>query len=519
MKIPVTLDKREVFYLSILVLTFLSIYFLVFDAKMDTGGDNYEYLNYAKSIATGHGYSSPYSSQYEPVNWYPPGYSTMLGLLMTVFGTNILLFKLLNGFFLCASLVLFYFIIKKLTSNNLLAFAVNFYLIFNIGLLKFGYIIMSEIPYLFLTMLALFSLTHFDNLIKDKVWNKALIATIISVALAYYFRGIGLSLVAAVGVYFLLQKEWKSLAVYTGGIVLIHLPYMIRNMVYGLNGRYTEALLQVNPWKPESEQVYSFASFLDKLLSNFVWEILNVYPKMILPIRQLRSIGETQMLILGAMFLLVSLTGIVLIKKKYRYLFLSFYLFNLLIVLLYHSGNDFRYLIPLIPLMVFGFMNALNELLNKVKAKQQALAILIVIGGILMIPRMYEFHVMSKREHHEKFKTFIEMANFIKSLGFSNITVATRKPGILHYYSGAYVHRYKFSPNSDEVMIDLVESNVDFVFFDALGYGSNYNYLLPALREYKEHFRVIKRIDKPRGLLLQFNRMKVRKIMKKKGLL
>ncbi len=513
------LEKREIYLLIVLILTFVSIYMLVFDSKMDIGGDNFEYLNYAKSISTGHGYASPYSSKYEPVNWYPPGYSVLLGMLMTVFGTNIILFKVLNGFFLCGSLVLFYFIVKKLTSNYLLAFAVNFYLIFNIGLLKFGYIIMSEIPYLFLTMFALFFLTHYDNIVQKRFWNKTLLATILSVALAYYFRGIGLSLVAAVGVYFFLGKEWKTLAIYSGGVILLHLPYQIRNMIHGLNGRYIEALLQVNPWQPESEQVSSFSSFLDKLISNFTLEILNVYPKMILPIRQLREFGENQMLILGAVFLLVSLTGIILTDKRYRYLFLSFYLFNLFIVLLYHSGNDFRYLIPLIPLMVFGFLNALNELINKIRVRQQAVAILIVIGGLMMVPRMYEFHIIAKREYHDKFKTFIEIAEHIKSLGYSNITIATRKPGILHYYSGAYVHRYKFSPDSDEVMVDLVNNNVDFVFFDALGYGSNYNYLLPALREYQNHFRVLKRIDKPRTLLLQFDRMKVKKIMEKKGML
>lgn len=516
---PINLEKRETFLLIALIITFVSIYMLVFDSKMDTGGDNFEYLNYAKSMATGHGYSSPYTSQYQPVNWYPPGYSTLLGLLITVFGTNILLFKLLNGFFLCISLVLFYFIVKKLTSNYLLAFAVNFYLIFNIGLLKFGYIIMSEIPYLFLTMVALFFLTHYDNRVKERAWNKALLATILSVALAYYFRGIGLSLVAAVGVCFLLGKEWKTLGIYSGGVILLHLPYQIRNMIHGLNGRYVDALLQVNPWRPESEQVSSFSSFLDKLISNFTLEILNVYPKMILPIPQLRELGENQMLILGAVFLLVSLAGIILIDKRYRYLFLSFYLFNLLIVLLYHSGNDFRYLIPLIPVMVFGFLNTINELINKIRIRQQVVSMLIVIGGLIMIPRMYEFHVMSKLEHHEKFKTFVEMAEHIKSLGYSNITVATRKPGILHYYSGAYVHRYKFSLDPDELMADLVKNNVDFVFFDALGYGSNYFYLLPALKEYQKHFRVLKRINKPRTLLLQFDRMKVKKIMEKKGML
>ncbi|MEP3389802.1 MAG: hypothetical protein ABJO02_16550 [Reichenbachiella sp.] len=516
---PITLEKRERFYLFVLVVAFVSIYLLVFDAKMDTGGDNFEYLNYAKSISTGHGYSSPYSSKYEPVNWFPPGYSTMLGLLMTVFGTNILLFKLLNGFFLFASLILFYFIIKKLTSNYLLAFAVNFYLIFNIGLLKFGYIIMSEIPYLFLTMLALFFLTHYDNVVKNKIWNKALFATVLSVAIAYYFRGIGLSLVAAVAVFFLLKKEWRTLAIYVGGVVLIHLPYFIRNTIHGLNGRYVNALLQINPWRPETGQVDSLGSFVDKLVANFTNEILMVFPKMILPIYQLREIGETQMLILGAAFLIVSLTGIFLINKKYRYLFISFYLFNLLIVLLYHSGNDFRYLIPLIPLMVFGFLNALNEGVNQIRERQQAVAIVIVIVGVMMVPRMYEFHIMSKRAYHEKFQTFVDMAEHIKSLGYSNITVATRKPGMLHFYSGAYVHRYKFSPNSDEVMADMVENNVDFVFFDALGYGSNYEYLLPALKEYRAHFRAVKTIDEPRAVLLQFDRMKMKAILKKKGLL
>ena len=86
-------NNRNIIYPLILIIVFASSYNYVFDKKPDKSGDNYNYINYASSILEGNGYASPYTPKHKPTNWFPPGYSSLLALVMLFFGKNIIAFK------------------------------------------------------------------------------------------------------------------------------------------------------------------------------------------------------------------------------------------------------------------------------------------------------------------------------------------------------------------------------------------------------------------------------------------
>ena len=95
-------------YIAIIIFAFIAVYYYIFDSKLDLNGDNFNYLNYAKSIMIGNGYSSPYNADYPHTNWYPPGYSTILAIAMLSVGENVILLKIINGLFFLGSILLFY---------------------------------------------------------------------------------------------------------------------------------------------------------------------------------------------------------------------------------------------------------------------------------------------------------------------------------------------------------------------------------------------------------------------------
>ena len=89
-------NYTHLIYQSTLILIFIISYIYVFDVKLDLNGDNFEYLNLAKSIFEGKGYSFLYSPNHAPTNWFPPGYPGIIALIMFLIGKNIMIFKMIN---------------------------------------------------------------------------------------------------------------------------------------------------------------------------------------------------------------------------------------------------------------------------------------------------------------------------------------------------------------------------------------------------------------------------------------
>ncbi len=82
-----------------LLLLFLFIYivlsFFLFDPKLFSGGDNAVYIILAESIVSGEGYKDMYMPDEPPHSQYPFGFPIMLSVPILIFGTNIILLKLL----------------------------------------------------------------------------------------------------------------------------------------------------------------------------------------------------------------------------------------------------------------------------------------------------------------------------------------------------------------------------------------------------------------------------------------
>ena len=65
---------------------------------------------------------------------------------------------------------------------------------------------------------------------------------------------------------------------------------------------------------------------------------------------------------------------------------------------------------------------------------------------------------------------------------------------------------YAFSNDDKEVIKQLVDSKVDFVVLDQLGYGSTPRYLYPAIMKNQELFQVVMHLPNPDTYLFAFNK-------------
>ena len=91
--------KKYLPYL-VLALVFVASYQFCFDSKLDLNGDNASYIQLARTLSEGHGYSNASPSGFTPASHFPPGYPAFLSFFMMLGIDNLIFFKILNGILL-----------------------------------------------------------------------------------------------------------------------------------------------------------------------------------------------------------------------------------------------------------------------------------------------------------------------------------------------------------------------------------------------------------------------------------
>lgn len=502
------------YYPVLLILLFIVVYRYIFNKHLDLNGDNFDYLNYARSILQGHGYSSPYTPEYLPTNHYPPGYSTILAIAMFIVGNDIVLLKILNGLLFLGSIVLLYSTFSKIFENRSLAFFISSVLLLNTGLLQWSTILMSEMSYLFFSSLSLFFLVKYYNSLQLVFWkNRQLYFFIFAFILAYYIRTIGIAILGAFVLSELLFKRWKSVILYLGGAFILYLPWMIRNNIHGIKGRYMSSIMAVNPWRPEEGELNTISAFLDKMFTNFYDTVLKGFTEVLFPFVNSQETSKTIFVIVGSVILLVTLFGAW--RMKQVKFFMPLYLLgNIFVFLVWHSGNGTRYVWPLAPFIAYSFFYGLFELPTLFKkqnsSKYLKYSFLILVLAIFCYPKLTEMNKKASQDYPLGYKNYFQLAKNVKQLRNKELMVSCRKPGMFHYFSETFVCNYAWTPDNDALITDMVNKNVDLVVIDQLGYSSTGRYLVPAINANGELFKNIQKLENPDTYLLQLDKEKAK---------
>lgn len=502
------LEKYSTIIHSLLLLvSFIIIYIFIFDTKLDLNGDNYNYINYASSILEGKGYSSPYSAEYIPTNWYPPGYSFILATVMLFVGKNIIGLKILNGLFFFGSILILFLLIKKQT-NIALAFSVSLLLLLNTGLLRLSTIIMSEMPFVFFSIFSIYCAIKLDD--HSKFWkSKYFYGAILSATLTFYLRTAGIVLITSLVLHWIINKRWKLAGTSIVAVIFLYLPWMIRNMVYGIKGRYMEAIMAVNPWRPEEGQINTISSFFSKMMGNLYDTTIRGFPETIFTFYKFSEISKSTIIIIGILTLLIILFGAWKLKKL-KYIVILYILGSIAMFLVWHGGNGTRYVWPIVPFLFYCFFNGIFMSLSWIlkdrgKKSFAFLPYLILILIFFYKPTIYEMNKMSALKIPQAYENYFEIARKVKDFKKNDIVVACRKPELFYFYSGVYVTNYLYSTDHKKVIKNLIESKVNFIVFEQLGYSSTGRYLLPAFNSNQELFSLKMHLENPDTFLYEFN--------------
>jgi len=505
-------------YIFILLFCFFRTYNRVFDEKISLGGDNAAYYILGNSIAQGHGYKDINTAEMTEHNHFPPGYPLIIAAASKVFTNDIVFIKKLNGLFLFLSLGLLFIILYKITGNLHWPFICCLFSLYNYYLLNYSFIMMSEIPYLFFSLLCMLLLMN-TNWEKPFYKSRTFILLLLLVPFTYYIRSTGLALFAGILFFLLYKRKWQHSAVFSVFFVFSILPWYIRGKHIGGNS-YVHQLFSKNPYRPELGQM----GIVDWLTR--IWNNLERYITREIPNSMFNFIDQvngpvskfpitTFEWVIGILTVAFILFGLFRLKKYF--ILISFYCGAYMGVLLLWPDvwTGVRFILPLMPLLLFLFINGIAELLNiawnkMLKERYQLLYQLLIVAICLLSIRSYgnlatdKLELMAKGHYTKPYQNYFELARWIKENAPANSVTCCRKGELFFLYSTKFVTGFKNTLNIEEQIEYLKSKNVKYVVLDQLGYASTTRYLFPALKKYPGKFKVIKHLKDPDTYLTEF---------------
>jgi len=502
--------------LLLLLIIFIVTYYNVFNVKWDLNGDNANYYLSAKSMLQGQGYVLSYSPSLPPTNHFPPGYSAILAFCMMVLGDNIVPLKIVNGLFFLLSVIILFLLIKNITKNIVLTFVVSVLLLLNSHIYHFATILMSEMPYLFFSALAFYLVYKLDQ--EKTFWKSGYFyGLLLSIAATYYIRSIGISLLAAMLLHFVLGKRWQLTAATFGGFVLLYLPWTIRNSIHGFKSRYFGTMMTVNPWRPEEGSIASLGEFASKMLKNIDDTVIKGFSDVLFPFVKMDYTNPSGFwgIIVGLAVLFIVLYGAWRFGK-WKFLFGSYILANIGIFMLWHGGNESRYVIPLTPFIAFCFYYGMLGILKKYINNEQMInkvPYVFLLICLFMFNPLNELRQISKMPYHPAYKNYFRIAETIKMQTTKNTIVCCRKPALFYVFGERFAVRYAYSLDDKVLIRGLIKNNVDYIILEQLGYSSTYRYLLPAIQKNTELFTSKIHLKNPDTYLLKFDKKRAKDIL------
>lgn len=487
-RINAALDRNKTTYLLV-ALTLASLFtMLLFDLKINEGGDDSGYIMRAIRLVKNGTYPT----------YQGPLYPLLLSIPFMIFGLDLVIMKIMSSIFIIGFIYLFYKTYKDLIPNLVLYIALFFTAICGY-FLQFGSLTYSEPLYLFIQITVFWFFFKYwirpedqpFNL-KQDAWKYLVLGALIIVLSLARKPGLFVSLV--IGAYFLFQKKWKELAASVVSIGFFYFLYyeVIQYHVLNLDPKslqgQTDLLLNKNPYNA-SEGKEDFWGFVGRLVDNtnqylsyHMYKFLGLRPDMVTS--EEKNIGFLT-------FLTVGLLGGALaygFKKNKALLFTGLYVFiamGLTFIVLQARWNQSRLVIIYFPYFIMMVMALIYYLLKTPKRASMQF-----IG--LILPLIFLFTTFGRTWSHSKeqftslrknlkgdiyhgytpdWENFLRMSEWVGKNIPEDQFVGSRKPTMSAIYAGGreFYGMYRVESENPDTLVDqLIKADVDYIIMASL---------------------------------------------------
>lgn len=483
-----------------------------FDPKLHTGGDNALYVLLSESILTmGDGYSTTIGpGPAVPHTTVPPGYPMLLATVGALFGSNIVLLKLLSLALTAGSVWLFCLFVRDRARQREgpyprlllpLAFAASPLMI------DYSHWILSEAPFVFFVMLSLFFLQRESGDREDRHFWMALLAAVAS----FYVRSVGALLLVAASVGYLVRRRWRKFLIHgvVGGSLTI--PWLIRNrLLEGTASPYLEQFSLVSIYDPEAG-VLDLLGRIGRVFDNTWFYATRELPRALVGSDSTWA-AHPLVDVLAVVVCVLALAGLVCALRKRPGPLEFFFLLTFAAITMFQSAaNDVRYLVPLLPLILVyatdgavWVAKAARRRIPRLRVLPAALAGTLVAVALLSasarIPRNVD--MLSQYAAGDPYagypmawRNFFEAAEYVRDSTPEDAVVTVRKPRLFRLLTDRRTQVFPFTMERDSVL-DAVLST-DYVVIGHVSGFTTARYLVPVVDENRDRFRCEFRTEEP----------------------
>ena len=507
------------------------LYLLTCNEWVHIIGDNIAYIRDAMRLAQGMGVLD---------SQYGLGVKTMLIPAVTVFRESVPALKVtiaVSGFLfpLCTFLV-----VREFVDGNralLIAMICGAFWI----AVEYATVVTADMPFPAFSMLALWVVLRYIK--RPGISWKWMIAASCAVGWAYHVKSPSIYLVIAATIYLLLRKEVRKpllLAAFAAVWVLPWALYLKIN--FPESQGYLGMISQIarGAYIPEGEAGSFWQNFFYYIFTkNPAGYLLNLEHFLLpagymykLPISaKWRPIGWLVLTLIGIGFVL----GRRLINKGPLALLRSlevhdWYFIGYVATLFVLPGSPNRYLLPVLPFIVFyifngaegicnrspesiapkkGFMRYLS--LERVTAVFQRPALIrtypVLLACVFLLPSLFaDFGIIRERRmspgYQLAWKTYYEASVWMRENTPAQSRVTTRKPGLVWFWSRRETNGYPRVEDPEEALLAL--SKFDYLLLDNIPvFTEKLKYIVPAIRDYPNRFKVIHTTKTPKTYVIE----------------
>jgi len=444
-------ENQKAIFVGISI-AFVLLSIALFSMRISEGGDDSTY------VQAGYNYSKHFFKYYFSFN--APFYPMFLSLIISVFGVNLFVLKIISLFF---SYFHLFFLYKALKNRipQLVLFPVLMITATNAFFLFFASQTYNEAFFLFFQSFFLYYFIQFEEKIANtgdslkKTYKSWLIIGLLIFILSMT-KNVAIIIIPSLALYLLLNKKYFHIIYLVGAFLLIKLPYeLFKTLVWGNFNQYSSQfsnIMQVHPYD-KSKGIETMGGFFGRFVDNCQGYFSDIFMQILGFKKEFTNIESP---LLAITIILLLLIGILLIfKSKNKALQLTmFYSASIIgasFFVLQKIWSQHRIILIEVPFILIILFFVFYKLFNKKSASSfqfiyYIFIAIIFIAGIALttkkinknIPIIYNNIKGNKSYGYSPdWQNYLLMSDWCANNLSSTDKVACRKPSVSFLYSGS----------------------------------------------------------------------------------
>jgi len=505
--------KPSFFSQSVLVRIFILIQLCLiayqFTPDLSTNGDDARYYLLGKALHDGKGFHQIQHPTLPMEKTYPIVFPAFLAFVH-IFSGSILLAKI-SVALLGALVTLLSFYLFKYFSSNLLI-PMTMLVAAAATLAQYNSSLMSEVPYLFFSLLALYL---FERSVRDPKSKWLFWLTIAFSIFPMHCRSVGLAFSASWILTTLLTKRYRYMFAHIALLLASNIAF---HLCTSWDNSYLIQIIQRNTYNPDLGFVTA-GEMIQRIGQNIHLYSTSILQRSIAPIA-FNNANGLQLIVAAFCLVFVFIGWIRSLFGTMRFLSLYVFMYFGILLMWQTEWSSERFVAGILPFLYFFLLFGIEACFSFVntkstkgmfdRIKKAALpnsntggfgkwAIWGVTGAFLIINIVFQLTALrSTQELGPDWKNYYSCADWLRVNTPPSTITMSRKVELFYVRSNRTGVMYPYSHDVNKIMKVIDDSKVEYVVYDNFFWtGTTRQYLYPVIQSFPQRFQLVYALNNP----------------------